>query len=75
MLSNIRRIFSVLLFLTVDVISISAQEMPVKAGKILDLCYQFKFNSADSLINIYFSEMKNGEEVELHMLEANILCW
>ena len=75
MLYAIRRIFSVLLLLAVDVIPTSAQEMPVKAGKILDLCYQFKFNTADSLINVYFSEMKNGEEVELYMLKANILWW
>ncbi len=75
MLYTKRKIISVLLLLTVNVVVVIAQELPVKAGKILDLCYQFKFNSADSLINIYFAEIKSGEEVELNMLKANILWW
>ena len=70
-----RRIFSVLLLFTICHIRAAAQEMPIKAGKILDLCYQFKFNTADSLIKNYFSEIKSGEEVELYMLKANIYWW
>lgn len=61
--------------LTASVINLLAQEMPVKAGKILELCYQFKLKSADSLLNIYFSQVKAGEEVELNMLKANIYWW
>jgi len=64
-----------LLLLTFNVIYTYAQELPVKAGKIFDLCYQFKFKSADSLLNIYFTDAKKGEEVELNMLKANIYWW
>jgi hypothetical protein len=70
-----KKVFSVLFTFIVGVVPIFAQELPVKVGKILDLCYQFKFNSADSLMSNYFLEMKNGEEVELYMLKANILWW
>ena len=70
-----KKIYTSILLLTLCVFNVLAQEMPVKAGKILDLCYLLKFNSADSLMNIYFSELKNGEEVELHMLKANIYWW
>jgi hypothetical protein len=66
---------SVFILFTLKVLVVYGQELPVKAGKILDLCYQFKFNSADSLMNIYFTELKSGEEVELNMLKANILWW
>ena len=52
-----------------------AQEMPVKAGKILDLCYQFKLKTADSLLAVYAAEMKAGQEVELSLLKANIYWW
>jgi hypothetical protein len=52
-----------------------AQDLPVKVGKVLELCYQFKFKSADSLVAIYFLEQKSGEEVELQMLQANIYWW
>ena len=66
---------SVFVLLTLKVLVVYAQELPVKAGKILDLCYQFKFNSADSLMSAYFADQKSGEEVELYMLKANILWW
>lgn len=66
---------SVFVLLTLKVLVVYGQELPVKAGKILDLCYQFKFNSADSLMNTYFADQKSGEEVELYMLKANILWW
>lgn len=52
-----------------------AQELPIKAGKIVELCYQFKFKTADSIMAVYFSEMKQGEELELYMLKANIYWW
>jgi len=52
-----------------------ADEMSIKTGKIFDLCYQFKFNSADSLMNSYFNSMKSGEELELNLLQSHILWW
>lgn len=69
------KIFLSFLLLTACTLGSFAQDMPVKAGKILDLCYQFKLKSADSLINIYFAQIKPGEEVELNMLKANIYWW
>lgn len=66
---------SLVFFLTLPVHTLFAQELPVKAGKILDYCYQFKLKSADSLLNIYISESKSGDEVELYMLKANIYWW
>lgn len=75
MLYTQKKIVALILLLTGVVIKLTAQEMPIKAGKILDLCYQLKLNSADSLITSYMSEMKKGEEVELYMLKANIYWW
>jgi hypothetical protein len=56
-------------------LALQAQEMPVKAGKILDLCYQFKLKTADSLLAVYTAEMKSGQEVELSLLKANVYWW
>lgn len=68
--------FLFLLLLVVPVYeTCKADEMSIKAGKIFDLCYQFKFISADSLMNSYFITMKNGEELELNLLQANVLWW
>jgi hypothetical protein len=75
MLYTKKKIILPILLLTASVVNLYAQEMPIKAGKILELCYQFKLKSADSLINIYFSQSKAGEEVELNMLKANIYWW
>lgn len=70
-----KKIVFILLFIIPVIRTASAQELPVKAGKVLDLCYRFRFKSADSLLLIYFSELKKGEEVELQMLKANIYWW
>jgi hypothetical protein len=64
-----------MVLLTFTVKSLYAQDISIKAGKILDLCYHFKLKSADSLLNIYLAESKTEEKVELQMLMANIYWW
>jgi hypothetical protein len=70
-----KKYVSITIFLFLVGLNTYAQELPVKAGNIVELCYQFKFKTADSLMAVYFSEMKQGEELELYMLKANIYWW
>jgi hypothetical protein len=62
-------LITILLFLVG--LNIYAQELPIKAGKIVELCYQFKFKTADSIMAVYFSEMKQGEDAVRRMAEMD----